>query len=337
LLLIAAAPSNSPLSNLAAAQDTVYLKARDEGATIPKWSGEILDFTGKELRMRPASGKERTFPSEQIARVTTTYTDAQKHGDELFAAQDYRAALAQYRIALGTTQERRPWVRRQIVAQAIWCLRAQGQTEPAGQMFLQILLAGDPNTPFFDCIPLAWTPGQPTADVERSATIWLASTDSPAAMLLGASHLLGTPQGPAAVDRLNRLTTHQDRRIAWLAQAQLWRSTLFQASEQQLLDYLKAIDDCPESLRAGPYFLIGTALARRRPQEAALALMNLPILFPRERRLAAAALLTSGEIMQRGGRDEDAARLYRELIDGYRGSPEAATAAGRLSTGGAKP
>jgi tetratricopeptide (TPR) repeat protein len=223
------------------------------------------------------------------------------------------------------------------VAQIVWCYRDLGEIEHAGQTFLQVLLAGDSGTQYFDCIPLAWTTGLPAPSLERAAAGWLASTDSPAAVLLGASHLLGTAQGPAALDRLKRMTTDRDRRLAWLAQAQVWRATTFQASEEQLLGYLQAIDDCPSALRAGPYFVIGSALVKFRPNKAALTLLRLPILYPRERQLASAGLLAAGGILQRGGKIDEAAHLYQELTRDYGDLADAAEAQRRLTAGRTKP
>ncbi len=200
-----------------------------------------------------------------------------------------------------------------------------------------MLIAGDSGTQYFDCIPLAWSSGLPAPNLERAATGWFSTTDSPVAVLMGASYLLGTPQGPAALERLKRMTTDRDRRLAWLAQAQVWRATAFQASEEQLLGYLQAIDDCPEPLRAGPYFVVGGALAKSRPKEAALALLRLPIVYPRERQLASAALLAAGGILHRGGQSDEAAQLYQELINDFRETPDAAEAQRRLAAGRTKP
>ncbi len=309
----------------------MLLKPRDDGAAPLRWAGEIVDYRGNELRLRLITGKERVIPADQILRINTSFSDAQRAGDELFAAQNYRGALDQYRAALNGDKERRPWVKRQIVAQTIWCYRDLGQYEAAGQAFLQVLLPGDESTQFFECIPLAWMPGVPPESLERAANAWLANSESPAATLLGASHLLSTTKGPAAIERLKRLSTLRDPRIAWLAQAQLWRTTLFQADEAQLLGFLKAIDQCPETLRAGPYYLVGAALAKSRPQDAELALLRVPILYPRERLLASAALLAAGGVLQRSGHEEAAARLYHELVDDYRGLPATAEAEKRLA------
>lgn len=313
-----------------AAPDVVLLKPRGDAAAATRLSGEIVDYTGAELRIKVAGGKQRSVPAEQVARVIYPLSEAQRSGDERFAAGDFKGALAQYGAALGPEKERRPWVRRQLAAQMVWCLRNLGQIEQAGQIFLQVLLGSDEHTPYFDCLPLAWTIGIPSPTLERTAQAWLANADSPAATLLGASQLLSTAQRPAALTQLQRLSADKDPRIRWLAQAQIWRTSLFQAHEEQLLGYLKAIDDCPEALRAGPYFVAGSALVKRRPKEAALALLRVPIEYPRERQLASLALLTAGRALQQVGQDDEAGRLYREVVGRYRDLPEAAEAQQRL-------
>lgn len=320
----------------ARADDVVSLRAERADGGKTRWTGEILDYNAKELRLRLISGKERSFPAGEIAEITTPLSTQQQAGDERFAAHDYAGAFEQYRAALGAG-ERRDWVRRQIVARSIDCLRAQSQPETAGQTFVKVLLSGEGDTPYLDCIPLCWRTSIRPPALERAAASWLADASSPFVAILGASWLIGSAQNSAAVARLQRLSLDRDRRVAWLAQAQLWRTTLFSATEQDLVGYLRAIEDCPAELRAGPYFVLGSALAAKRPDEAALCLLRAPLVYPRDRPLGAAALLAAAEVFQRQQRDEDAARLYRELADDYPEQAEAKVANERLSAGVRKP
>src|SRR5262245_19997489 len=77
------------------ADDEVYLKSPSNPRARTKVSGQILDYTGKELVLRTDMGAERRFPGDQVADVETTYSPEQLAGDKLLAKFDFSAALAQ--------------------------------------------------------------------------------------------------------------------------------------------------------------------------------------------------------------------------------------------------
>jgi len=309
----------------AAAEDIVTI-ASGRGQT--KIGGRVIEYTGRELRLQLADGREKSFPAEQIVRVDTKYTTGQTEADRLFAQSKFAQALALYRKALDG--EPRRWVRRQIIAQMVWCYRALGQDGLAAEAFL-LLVRSDPSTPLFDCIPLAWVPAQPSVALEQTARQWLARDDLPAAVLLGASHLLSTSSRPAALTRLQRLAATADRRIAQLARAQTWRAAVATADDQQLAAWRGAIDEMPEPLRAGPRFVLGRALAyKKRWEEAALEFLHVPILYTRHRHLAARCLLDAARSLEKLGRPKQAAGLYSELIESHPKTRPAAEARSRL-------
>ena len=310
------------------AQDVVHLTSQD-GEAATRVRGEVVDFTGRQLLLKTATGREQSIPSHRVERIDTTYSAEHRAADALFDKRAFRQALDQYRLALSATREPRDWVRRRILAQIVWCHRSLGQPDQAGEYFL-ILLSRDPTTPDFACIPLAWTDAPPPPAVVPKAQAWLADAKNPAADLIGASLLVASDQKAAALDHLKRLATDADARIAWLAQAQLWRAQAATATTAQLRSWSEVISAHDSALVAGAQFLVGTALARSEPEAAALALLKLPILYPREHHLSAAALLLAGECLQQAGRKSQAAGLYRELVDQYEGLAEAAEARRRL-------
>ena len=329
LLLVLTGLAGTVCDAALAADDVVYLLPEAGGRGPRSFSGQVVDYTGRELRLRLSTGKERAIPTAQIEHVETTHSADQAAGDELFADHDYRLALAKYRSALETDRETRGWMRRQILAQVVWCQRATGQWDQAGETFL-MLLPKDPDTPYFDCIPLAWTTAQTSGALEAKAKTWLARGDNPTAVLIGASHLLTTRSRPAALEKLTALAENPDPRIAWLAQTQLWRTTSTQAGENDLRRWGELLEKSPESLRAGPCFVLGSAWISRDPELAALLLMKLPILYSRERTLSAAALLSAGGCLEKISQKSQAAEVYRELLAGYAELPEAGEAKRRL-------
>jgi tetratricopeptide (TPR) repeat protein len=330
LLMLAIAMGQAGIA-AAASDDIVYFKDQPaEGPPRALVGYEVVDYTGRELLLKTPSGRDRKIPADEIGHVQTTLCPEQQAGDALFAKRDYRRALEEYRRALEASREPRDWVRRQILEQIVWCKKSLGQVEQAGEYFL-VLLASDPYTRAFDCIPLAWTPQPPAADTERKAREWLKSKN-PAAELIGASQLLTSDARAEAIKHLERLASDPDKRIAWLAQSQLWRTTAPDATPKQLQEWAAAIDASDPALRGGAYFVLGSALAPSAPEDAALALMKVPILHEREDRLAATALLAAGGCLEKLGRASQAGGLYRELAARHPQAAEAAEARRRLQS-----
>jgi len=312
------------LTSSAAAEDTVYLAS---GSGTTKVTGRILDYTGRELQLETFSGRAQSYPARLVQRIETEYADRHVAADAAMARRQFAEALALYQQALEA--ESRRWVRRLIVAQYVWCYRALGQWERAGEAFL-LLARDDPETPYFACIPLAWLPTATSLELDTAARRWLGRPE-PAAALLGASHLLSGADRPAALRRLEALAAGQDRRIADLARAQTWRAAAITADRAQLEAWLGMVEQMPASLRAGPYFVLGRAWAQQQQwQEAALTLLRAAILYPDHRDLAPQALLEAGVALEKMGEAGDAARLYREVARSYAESRVAVEAESRL-------
>ena len=182
-----------------------------------------------------------------------------------------------------------------------------------------LIVGSDPTTQLFDAIPLAWVATPPTADLVERSKRWIEDTDMPTARLMGASWLLATAQRQQALDVLSKLTSDADLRIAMLAETQLWRDKTVTASIDDIERWKKRIQDLDASLRAGPDFLLGKALARHgRSAEAAVALMRIPILHPEQQNLAAEALFAAGEQLEKMGDRGGARTVYKELVQTYR-------------------
>ncbi len=295
-----------------AAQDTVIIASGQRGQV--KVTGRILDFTGRRLQVELADGQRQGFDARRVLRIETQYTDQQTRADALLAEHRFSEALALYRQALG--EESRRWVRRRILAAQVRCYRALDQLDLAGEAFLR-LISDDPDTLDFDCIPLAWATRPLPVALEDAAREWM-QRDEPTAKLLGASHLLTSGARQTAIARLRKLSTDSDRRIAQLATAQGWRATVTAARESDVDSWQRMIQQMPEPLAAGPYYMLGMARLRLEHRErAALALMRVPILYPDQRRLAGRSLLEAGRALEQLGRIKQAAGLFRELIQKY--------------------
>lgn len=316
------------LSVKSAAEDAIIIATGEDAQGRSRKTGEILDYTGKELLFRTSVGTRTAIPSRRIVRIETKWTPEQVEGDRFFAQHDFDAALAKYHAA--GPLDKRVWVRRRLLAKSVWCFRALGEFQRAGDTFL-LVVQSDPATQYFDSIPLAWRPTQPSLALEQRAAQWMADK-RPVAQLMGASWLLSTARG-AATAALRELTYHRDPKIAALAEAQIWRTEIVTVKESELESWQRRIDKMPASLQAGPYFVLGRALSRQgQSEQASLAYLRIPILFPRHRALAAESLLVAGRELEKIERVGEANILYRETVEHYPESPFATEAKQRIGS-----
>jgi tetratricopeptide (TPR) repeat protein len=123
---------------------------------------------------------------------------------------------------------------------------------------------------------------------------------------------------------LQRLSADADPRIAALAEAQLWRTSVATADAAQAQVWQAALEKMPRELRAGPSFVVGQVLRRLgRHDEAALALLRVPIHAPEHAHLAARALLDAAATLNDAGQPQEALRLAREVVKDYASTPSA--------------
>jgi tetratricopeptide (TPR) repeat protein len=335
VLLVCAAISSAVIAR-AEGEDAVYLKPSTPGGPVVRLRGEIAEYTGRELRIRNSTGGERTVPTATVARIEFTKSPEQASGDEQFAARDWQLALASYQRALDAKREPREWVRRQILAQMVWCYRNLGVWDEAGKYFL-LLVTSDPATQYFDSIPLVWSEEPLRPEAARLAAGWLAAGDQPIAVLMGGSLLVDSQSRTEALTRLRALLSNTDPRIVWLAYAQLWRAGANNATDEQRRSLATRIESSDNSLRAGPYYILGQSLLPGHPVDAAIALMHVPVEFERERKLAADSLLATAGVLEQLKRPEEALGLYREAVARYPDAAAGKRAAHELERLGAKP
>ena len=314
----------------ALAEDVVVLKPSGNSRTQRRVVGEITDYNGREIIIRTASGRETSLPADRVEEISTEYTEPHIDADALFAQRKFKEAFAKYKAALAT--EKRFWVQRQILASIAWCQRARGKAVDAAQAFL-LIVKHDPDTPFYDAIPLVWRPGELPLEVQRKATEYLRDETNSVAQLIGASWLLSdTAQRSAAIAKLESLTESGEKRVAQLADAQLWRTQLVSAGSGEVHRWQSAIDRMPESLHGGPYYLLGQLLAKeKRYDDAALALLRPAILHAQDRSLASESLLAAGEALAAAGDKSQAAICWQELVRDYDDLPAAAAAKNLLA------
>jgi tetratricopeptide (TPR) repeat protein len=309
------------------AGDEVVLRAADARRAPSRLTGEIIDFTSQRLVLRHAGGREETIEASRVADVHATWTKSHQAGNVHFDAAQFQEAIQAYRQAYA--EEQRGWVRHRILGRSIWCLQYLDQMEQALDMFL-VLHRQDPAPQEFAAIPLLWLTRAPAAGVERRCRELLDDAASPAGILIGASWLLTSLRGRSQ-DALRGLLNAADPRIAFLAQAQLWRTQVASIKPDEVTRWQEFVARMPPEIQAGPTYLLAQGLTRiGRTEESTLALMRLPILYPLHRDLVSHSLLEAGQQLGKMNDSEAAARLYREIDERFPNSSAAAEARRRL-------
>src|SRR5262245_11058850 len=100
------------LLNFAATQDIVVASSASDPAARVKRAGQILDYTGTELKLRTTLGTDETIPAVRVVEIQTRWSPAHEAGRR--ARQEGRLddAIAAFRQA--KREEPRAWAVRQI-------------------------------------------------------------------------------------------------------------------------------------------------------------------------------------------------------------------------------
>ena len=328
LLVAGAGPEATP--------DSVTLQPERGGGRVTV-RGTVREYTGRSLEIIIGTGRLQTYPASEVIAVESPQTEPHRRALTEFKAGRIEPAAAALQQALA--EEKRPWMRREILALFVRCALQKGDYGAAGSRFL-LLVQSDPETRHFELIPLAWEFVQTDETLAAQARAWLSQSDE-VARLIGASHLLGenvdaaaVVQGaPSAEHELNRLASSTDLRVRSLARAQLWRKNLRarQVPREEIERWESRIEDMPDRLRGGPWYVVGQGyLVRRENQRAAAALLWLPLVFDHDATLAGSACFQAAGALAAAGRHNEAAAMYQETTERFRGTPAAAKAARAL-------
>lgn len=298
-----------------------------EGRGTAKITGQIVEYSGEQLSLRLANGRVEVIDPARLVTLADTGNPIFEQARQTIAAKKWNEALELLQQAL--RDEKRAWAQREIVAASMRCYRNLQQIERANQAFLA-LCRSDPKTVHFADIPLSWGAAGDNPQWLDQARRQL-NDPTPVGRLIAASWLLSTNDQAAAIRVLQALLSETDSRVVFLTEAQLWRTRILQPQPTDLARWQERVAAMPESLRAGPYLILGNGLARSGQSQAAItAWMHLPILYPQHRQWAAEALLAAAGELAKINQPESARGLYRELLLEHADSPLAAQAERRL-------
>ena len=310
--------------------DRVVLQLKGSSSRIAM-TCTVVDYTGEKITVRTKEGAQvRSFKASEVFEVSTPQTEPHVKGLVSFARGDIEQAVVLFDRALVT--ENRAWVRRDILALLIRCALRRGDYAAAGSKFI-VLWQSDPQTWHIKLVPLAWSPHNLDAGLRSEAVGWI-SLGNEMSQLLGASHLLNdASKALLAVRELRDLATSTNRQIRLLARAQLWRLRLREGnvSPAELRRWQSRIADLPESIRGGPYYLLGRGhLNRKEYDRAAMALLWVPLVYDHDVFLAGRACLEAADSLNNIGQSNESVALYREVTTRFAGTPYADEAAGVL-------
>lgn len=306
--------------SVALAQDRVIVQ-QPGGSRFPI-SGIVEDYTGRELVLQVRSSEPvRRYPRQDVIEVQTAYTAHHEKGRQLL--QQGKPAEAKAELDIALREEDRTWVRREILAQLVRCALWSGNYRAATPLFLSIV-ESDPETFHYGVAPLAWTGESSSTEIKIEARSWMADRSSES-QLIGASHLLfDRDQNDKAETALRRLSRDPNLKLQRLAQMQLWRvrSLMGSATPNELVRWEMAIDDLPEDLRSGGYFILGQTFSRQQqPERAAAALLWLPLVYDADRHLAARACFDAAGLVESYGDRPQATNLYGEVVFRFGDTP----------------
>ena len=289
--------------------DTVIVRRADSQDTI-KRKGTIVEWKGMLLTLH-STGRDREIDNDEIVEVQTTWNQDYVDGVTEYNQGKTQQAIVKFQSALNS--ESRPWAKRIIRSRLVVAFQMMEQPAAAIEQFVQILKE-DPQTRFLHFAPLSWT-GSSNA-LQPQAQQWIESRE-PVMQLLGASWLLGGPNREQAIKLLETLTRDIDARIKNIAIAQLWR-TRTNVNPRQTEVWQGIIQKMPRSMRAGPYFVLADAQSRSGQLDLAqINLMRIPILYPDQKSLSAAALYRVAGLLNNSGKTKQAQSIVNELVTQY--------------------
>ena len=295
------------LAFLVHGQEDVVITRRKNSQETVKRRGVIKEWKGLAITITNNAG-EIEIENEAIVEVQTSWQPGYLAGLEALKSGDPTAAITLLRSALAA--EQRAWAKRIIRADLVRAYRAGENDLAAIEQFLQ-MIQDDPQSRFFHHCPLPWLPTKVV--LNQPAQQWIKS-DDPAQQLIGASWLLTGNQRQEAIRVLEELSNDIDANIRYLAISQLWRTRKLNVNARQIEVWKSQIGAMPKPLRAGPWLVLAEAQARLdQIDEAIINFLRIPILYPDQIGLSAAALYRAGYLLHNTGRSKEAQMIWSEL------------------------
>ncbi|MEZ6127198.1 MAG: hypothetical protein R3C59_00785 [Planctomycetaceae bacterium] len=293
--------------------DTVVVHR--DGERVEQMSGRIEDISGETLTLRRNGRADiRLLRMSDVTSLVFSRSSVFEQGLQLLEKRDEVAALRYFDAAIES--EPREWAGNELQAVAVKaCIRA-GDRDAAVDRIEKILEI-DSASRHVSLLPLVWDARLPVRERVTARADDLTAT-SAVRQLVAASAFLGDPaHHQSAVLILQKLRTLPYRRLAELAETQMWRLPVLTDDEQHVALirlWESRLPQLPLEARGGPQFAFARCLQKQHDYDkASIAFLWQPFMIPTDEALAAAAMAESIRCLQASGRNQSATVLSQEL------------------------
>lgn len=282
------------------------------------YAGTILQYNDEGLTLRvQATGESQKIPPERIELVEVYRNE--EHLRAVTALAEGRTDDAITAATRALESEKRTWLRHEILGVLIQAHRRRNELEAAVGRFVEIVLE-EPRCREWSVAPLAWEPLSISDSLRQRARRWMV-TNNDTVRLVAASILVADPESaPTAQLEIDRQARNGDPYLRCIAQAHQWKGLIQRGtpSDIELARWKGDIERMPESLRAGPWYVLGLGYQRRQEYEsAAAAWLWLPTVHSENEPLAARATFEAARALERRNQPAAARQLYEEIVTRY--------------------
>lgn len=298
------------------AEDTViYYNSATDRQT--KSTGTIENYSRYELTLRTTSGTILSIKTDNIVEIKAERPALYDEADQRMKNREFDQALPLLEKSLSLVSE--DWMKHEILARQIECLNALNRVEDAAQRYVQLVRL-DPDSPFYDCVPLVWTSVEMSSKMKQLAQLWIRQQNYPYVALLGASFLLTSDKKNEAQTALTVLTKSADSDVAALAQLQLNRLSLTPLPMPTIKNLEMKTDALPIALQFGPRFVLAQLWSRSaageiKTDKAVLNYLQCATNSKTPVELQARAFYSAGSVLLSDNRRDEAYRVFNRLIE----------------------
>lgn len=295
----------------------IYLNSATGRQT--KSTGTIENYSRYELTLRTTSGSILSIKTDNILRVDAEFPALFDEAEQRMKNREFDQALPQLEKSLPMVSE--DWKKHKILARLIECLCSLNRVEDAALRYVQLVNI-EPDSAFYDCVPLVWTSVELSSKTQQLAQNWIRQQKYPYVALLGASLLLTSDKKNEAQTALTILTKSADADVAALAQIQLSRLSLTPLPTAAIKNLEKKADALPKALQFGPRFVLAQLWSRSSAEEiktdkAAINYLQSVSNSQTPVELQARALYSAGSVLLSANRRDEAFRVFNRLIERF--------------------
>lgn len=306
----------------AGAQETVLPFGSTDSVTVQRdadraeqMGGRIEDISGETLTLRRnGRGDIKVLRMSDVTTLKFSKSEIFERGLQQLDEGEYSAAIRFF--DRGIEGEARDWAASELQAVAVKTCIRMGDRDSAVTR-VEWILERDPASRHVSLLPLVWDHRLP-ANERVTGSVDDLNSQSSVRQLVAASALLGDSQHhQQSVLQLRKLRTLPFKRLAELAETQLWRLPVVAADEQHVALvrlWESRLSQLPLEVRGGAQFAFARCLQQRHDYDnASVAFLWQPFMLPTDEALAAASVLESVRCLQASGRTKEAAVLRQEL------------------------